>query len=528
MNSTFRIYAVEKQGGALARACFVAVVIISLVLSATPVEAKSFEELFNDASLKYREGKYKEALKLFQKANLLKNDSDLESSWSIAQIYNILGQYDETLKACDRLVSIAAGNRNYEVKALNLKGTALFLDAKKNPQTPDNQKFLQAEEAFRQILKISPKTSMVRYNLAIALIWMHRTNEGIAELQTFINESDDQTTISKARRISKNPQLALEKLSPDFSIRMLDGAAASLESLKGKTIVLDFESSLMQICGNASLQQLTARYKNRNFILFSIGSPDSLLLTGSNSQCSESNWKTAMDPSSRLRTAFSVNNIGSSPYLVSTLILIDPDGIIRYTGTGPTAQIVNALDKPLSKILLERREVAEPLAGVKSLPPPVLPENTFYVKIEPPQAPVASISQAPPEGNRNDILRIPKPDLKASSIQVRNAPQDIKAYTLEIKNWASYSDELFRSYRNLEPCRDANSISGYSSRLEITAWNDQGEKLLTNCSIMDANQLQRISFITTPQMKSGSKMFYVRFKDRLTGNAVQSDPIKIP
>jgi tetratricopeptide (TPR) repeat protein len=526
MDKTCRINPVEKLRFVLAKAGVCAIVIIFMVMSAVSDDAKDFEELFNKASLKYREGKYKEALKQFQKANILKGNADLESSWNIAQIYNILDQFDETLQACDQLATIAAGDRNFQVKALNLKGTALFLAAKKNPRSPDNQKFLQAEETFRRILKISPKTSMARYNLATALIWMHRTNEGIAELQTYIHESDDQVTVSKARRIIKNPQLAFEKLSPDFSIRTFDGAVVSLESLKGKAILLGFVSSLTGICESPPLLRLASKYKSKNFIQISLG-VDSFI-TAANYQCSESNWKLAVDSGARLKLAFSPS---SSPYNNSTFILIDPEGIIRFTGIGSITQINNELEKALNKILLQGgKESAEPSVNetVKSLPPPVLPENTFYVKIEPPQTAVVSIPQPTPEGSRADVIRIPKPNLKASSSPIMNAPPGIKAYILEIKNWASYSDELFKSYRNLEPCKASNSTSGYSSRLEVTAWNDQGEKLLATCSMTGANQLQRITVITNPQMKLGSKMLHVILKDRLTGIAVQSDPIKIP
>jgi hypothetical protein len=531
MDSSCRTKSMKKKKVVLEKSGFLWILLAFVLMSATPVEAKSFENLFNDASLKYREGKYKEALKLFQKANLLKNNADPESSWNIAQIYNLLGQFDETVQACNQLASIAAADLKYQVRALNLKGTALFLAATKNPNAPDNLKFLQAEETFRQILKINPKESMVRYNLAIALIWMHRTNEGIDELKLFINESDDQGTISKARRILKNPQLAFEKLAPDFLIRMRDGSIASLESLKGKTILLDFESSIMSVCQYGSLQQLLARRKNSNLILFSIGSPDSII--AGNAQCGASNWKIAMDYDARLRSAFSVNNAGLSPssHIISTFILIDQEGIISYKGTGAIDQIVNEVDKKLNQILNERKDVAAQPANEKiaSLSPPVLPENTFYIKIDPAKAPVDSIPQARPEGNRNDTIGIPKPQIKkASSVPVLNAPKGVKAYILEIKNWASFSDDLFRSYRNLEPCRVPNPLSGYSSRLEIAAWNDQGEKLLTNCSLMGANQLQKITFIARSPMKPGSKMFYLTIKDRLTGNTVQSDPVKIP
>ncbi len=494
-----------------------------------PAGAKDFDDLFNNASLKYREGKYKEALKLFQKANLLKNNSDLESIWNIAQIYNLLGQLDDTITACDRLAAISNGDRKYEVKALNLKGVALFSAAKKVPNKPDNQKFLQAEEVFHRLLKISPGTKIARYNLGMALICMHRTNEGIAELQTYINEADDEITASKARRIIKNPQLAFEKLSPDFTILMMDRSTATLDSLKGKIIMLNFVNSLARACSSQFLQKVTAKHEGQNFILINIGSSASIL-DSTQQLCMGPNWKQSMDFNNKLKTAFSLEkNDYYSPYDFSTFILIDHEGVIRYSATGSTAKLGKEVENMLNKALLESKDSQDQSANVSvnPLPPPTSLGDAYYIKIDAPQAPLVSIPKSAPEGNKADIVRIPKPNLKATSVPIRNGPKGVKAYTLEVRNWASYSDELFMTFSNLASCKDNTVLSGYSSRLEITAWNSQGQKLHTNCSMANAIQLQKITIIV-PEEKSGSKQVYILIKDRLTGNSVQSDPTKLP
>ena len=317
---------------------FTLATITILLFAAVPARVSNaqldFDSVFDKASQNYRQGKYDEALSLYKKANAMKDNKSLECLWGMAQTFNKLGAHKNTLQTCDRLIQIGGDDIGFLVKAWNMRGNTLSAAAMENPGKPDETKLREAEAAFREVLKFSSELSVAHYSLGVTLIRLNRLNEGLAELQAYIKNADDEDTAERARKIIDNPRRVIENFAPDFSILTSDGEYISSDELRGKVILLDFWGVWCKPCLSAVpyLSQVAKKYKKEAFILISVDVNDEEAIWREYIAQNKMNWTHTRDSNSKIQRAFQVNAFPS-------YFLIDHEGIVRYRGKGSSPQI---------------------------------------------------------------------------------------------------------------------------------------------------------------------------------------------
>jgi tetratricopeptide (TPR) repeat protein len=130
--------------------------LFSLLFIAEPAKATevkdNYDTLFDRARQNYKKGRYKDALKLYQKANGMKGETSLECLLDIAETYGKLRDYNNALKACDRLIQLSSNDMGFLAKAWNLRGNTLFNSARFGPRGADKNTLQKAEAAFREVL----------------------------------------------------------------------------------------------------------------------------------------------------------------------------------------------------------------------------------------------------------------------------------------------------------------------------------------------------------------------------------------
>ena len=73
-----------------------------------------------------------------------------------------------------------------------------------------------------------------QFNLGIALMRQGRDEEGMAELNAFVDGAPRAPEVAEARRFLDNPRRARENFAPAFSITTLDEQRLTLEDLRSR------------------------------------------------------------------------------------------------------------------------------------------------------------------------------------------------------------------------------------------------------------------------------------------------------
>jgi tetratricopeptide (TPR) repeat protein len=485
--------------------------ILAFILIVAPIRGAfppdDYETLFDEGNQSFRKGNYDEALGLFQRANTLKNNASPECLLRLAQTYEKLGAYRSVEQTCDRLIQACSENAFYLSKALEMKGNALLTSATIDPEKPDAAKLEQAESAFRETLRANPGQTLAHYNLGLALIRLNRPKEGITELQAYLQNAEDKELAGKARRYIENPKLLFSQLAPNFSFMTSDTIYVTSDELRGKVVLLDFWNLQNSLCAEALpyLSMLASKYKSQSFVLVSINLSDPESRWRSYISQNKMDWTQAQDGNSKLRQAFQIQ-------MVPTYILIDHEGAIRYRSGG----ISPLFENPLSQALK---------AASESKTQPAIIQATS----------TAGAVSVRSETSKDPVFRIPKPKIQIESNPPPSSSGNYvvisSSYTFRILNWASMPDDLFLSVKDLAPC--ANSINNtYSpgsnspTRINILVMGQEGDRLASFCGMSRPEHLQSFNFYMTTQPKI--KNVYVVVKDRITGNAAQSELIKLP
>lgn len=512
---------------------------VIFLLAAMPskiiMAADEFDSIYDKASLYFRQGKYEEALEQYKKANRMKQDSNLECLWGMAQTFSKLGAYKNTLQTCNRLIELSGDNIFFRAKAWNLRGNELSVAALADPGKTDLNKLREAEAAYREVLNLS-SANMARYNLGITLIRMNRINEGVGELQAYVQSAEEEDVAEKARKIIQNPRRAIENYLPDFTITTADGEYISTDELKGKILLIDFWGAWCQPCVNAIpyLSDLAKKYKKESFVLLSVDVRDDEPKWREFIAKNKMNWMHARDGNNKITRLFQVN-------IFPSYILVDHDGVIQYRGKGSGMQteseISNAVKKALKNLASSLdRSKGESLASYTPAVTAPIPTSSLKAGNAIPARGDLKDEIASPqnEGKKEYTFRIPKPVLEVTKTEPSSNPAgqpltDRFAYRIQMRNWASLPDELFQSSKNLRACTSGaiSPIGDFApTRLEILIKNEQGQMLRGYCDPPRPEILQNLMLVLPNQPKPDK--IYLELKDRLTGSLVQSDPVFVP
>ena len=149
------------------------------------------------------------------------------------------------------------------------------------------------------------------------------------------------------------------KPAPDFSLTDYTGKAISLHEMKGKKVVLFFNEGIM--CYPACWNQIAAlgtdsKLNNENAATFSIVTDNKQSWDEAIQRMPDLGKESILlDTDSSVSSKYGVLNLPSSMHpgmkAGHTYLVIDKDGIVRYTYDDPTMSIQNdKLEQELSKI----------------------------------------------------------------------------------------------------------------------------------------------------------------------------------
>ena len=268
-----------------------------------------------------QQAEYFNALKQYQRANQLAGGKSAEAFLGMALACQGMKVTKNALDAAQSAIDLAAGNARLLARAHKVRGQVFA--AAGDPGS--------AEAEFRAALAADPESNVadLHYELGRALISQRRDDEAIVELRKEIEIRPHGTTAEEAQALIADPRRGREHYAPDFSFVAADGATVSLDTLRGKVVLLDFWASACDRCVRAlpSEKKLQRDHVKDPFVIVGIsGDTDKrgwVTFIDKNAMA----WPQYWDENGRLRRLFDVQT-------VPTYVLLDAEGIERQRVKG--------------------------------------------------------------------------------------------------------------------------------------------------------------------------------------------------
>jgi len=341
---------------------------LSLPMAAeTSADLKQFVEPAKDY---FAAGNYKEAIKLLKKAQQKSQNSCVECAILLSAAYVRMGNVFDARTACERTLKTTTDP--VELALLHsqkgMVGAAAARQIDHSPFIRDEARevrsqpfWREAEQEFAAATALDPGRSTLHFNHAVALINLHREAEAKKELAKFLEMDPKSKSAEDAKLYMEQPRLATLETPPPFSVTTIDGKSVSLQSLRGRVVVLDFWATWCPPCRESvpDLRELTQKYPSDKLTVLSISNDEKEQTARDYIAKHGMTWPQYFDKDKNITKLFGV---GYFP----TYIVIGPEGEIehRIVGENPQQRIVTQLKKSLEEMFaLETPKEAEGTAA---------------------------------------------------------------------------------------------------------------------------------------------------------------------
>jgi thiol-disulfide isomerase/thioredoxin len=288
---------------------------------------------------------YFAALKQYQRVNQLAGGKSADAFLGMALAAEGMKVFKNALDAAQSAIEFAAGNSRLLARAHKLRGQ-IYAATGEPPH---------AEQEYRAALAADPVSNVadLHYGLALALLAQHRDDEAVVELKKEIDIRPHGTTAEEAQALIANPRRGRERYAPDFSFVAADGQTISLDTLRGKIVLLDFWASWCGPCVRAlpSVKKVQKDHANTPFVVVGISADRDGRAWRAFTDKNGMDWPQYWDENGKLQRLFDVQAI-------PTYVLLDAEGIerLRVKGAGfnDARNLVADIDKQVKLLAAPR------------------------------------------------------------------------------------------------------------------------------------------------------------------------------
>lgn len=286
--------------------------------------------------------RYDDAAKHFKKAIKLEHESC--SSCFVWLLRTQLGQgkLDDALKNGEQALKTAHSDRE-RAEASLYRGVIFSRMANGKAD-----KLKAAEEAFRDAAAANPECTDCKFDLGFVLLKEGKDNDGVAVLQAVLPEYKNEPKQREIQRFIADPSRARKDFAPEFSARLSNGQEVSLDTLRGKVVLLDFWGAWCPPCRESvpTLREISGKADASKVIVISIDEGDSKEKWSQFVQKNGMTWGQIYDEDHSLVDIFAVNTF---PHY----FLLNKDGIIVHKFSGWSHGELAILNKAIESALKE-------------------------------------------------------------------------------------------------------------------------------------------------------------------------------
>jgi peroxiredoxin len=309
--------------------------------TAAPFPPEAQAELTR-ANLLIGSQRFREAVEALQRANKLAGGKCFICVETLAAAHLRLNEPDAALAAAKEALKIWPSKEG-QARAYNQIGLAYAAQAKNDDR--DTQQLAEAEQSFRRAIDGDPNLNAARFHLAKVLIRQKRDRDADAVLDDYLKREQTVALSDQAKALKADHRRATGLFAPDFHLTTLDGKTITLQSLRGKVVLLDFWATWCGPCIQAlpELKEIRKKFANRPFELISISVDREKRKLEDFVKANEMTWPQYFDEGYRVaKDAFGVATFPS--YFV-----LDGEGVVTYVTRGyspaTAARLTAAVEK---------------------------------------------------------------------------------------------------------------------------------------------------------------------------------------
>lgn len=209
----------------------------AVLLCSAQAPAPDFEREFIAGKQAVEQSQFGEAAGHFSRANHLRQDKCSECYVWLARIDMAEGKLEQALTEADNAFSSAATVPE-RASAQLYRGVVLSREGD----------LVQAEAAFKTASAANPRCVECRFDLGFVLLKESKDAEGVEVLKTIAPTFSGTPRGREIERFIADPSRIRKKFAPEFSARLRNGEEVTLDTLKGKVVLLDFWGTWCSAC----------------------------------------------------------------------------------------------------------------------------------------------------------------------------------------------------------------------------------------------------------------------------------------